>query len=73
MECRHGSRGKQVANGVRNLNFQNAGVIQAGSLDPACGAAYAARHAFNPKKISSWVCRRGPDQKQSIAATKIDL
>src|SRR5919106_4896825 len=73
MKYRDGSLRKQVANGVRNLDLQDARVGEVIAFDLAAGASHAPRHALNSEKVSGRVRRGGRREKQSIAAAKIDL
>jgi hypothetical protein len=52
---------------------QNAGIGETTGFDFAARAPHASWHALNSKKVSGWVCRGGRRQKQSIAASQINL
>ncbi len=56
---------------VGNLNPQNPGVRQTGSLDFSTGSANAAKQALDSEKIPGGILGRDRAEERSVAATKV--
>lgn len=73
MERGHRIGRQQPLDNVRNLQAQNARVLEASTLNSSAGAADPSRQAFDSKKIVVGIFRRDGHEKRTVTATEIDF
>ena len=64
---------QQLRNRIRNVATQDTGVAQTAEVDPAASASDSPGQPLDSKKISGRIRRGHGREKQTVAASKIDL